>query len=464
MADELTPFLQQIARTPLLTPAEELRLARRSSRAIWPPRTRMIEANLRLVVHVAKRFQRAGHGLSLRRPDPGGHARAGPRGREVRPPQGLPLLHLRDDLDPPGDRPRDRRQGPHDPPARAGRPAAADARARGAQARRRARPRRRSRPSSPRPPKRRCPEVIELQQLRRSTVSLDEPVGTEDDGTSLGDLLPDTHHDRPGHQAAGRGRPAGAHASSAARAPGDRDALRPVRREAVDALGDRQGPAAAARATSATWRSWRSGACAPRRSSPPPEARRRRRPARSHSGEGRERARGATRRGSRPRRGTRSRRRRPGSPGRCRARRPGSSSGAARPPEDGLPSTTKSRIAMPVPAIPNHGLQRDGHRADAGHDQRAEQREAEPRAGQAAERLGQQRAAEADDQADAGQRAEAQRQPPAGPERHPEQGRAQVAGDHPADHGVGADQAAVVVGGERVRRWRARPCRAAPRR
>ena len=28
MADELTPFLQQIARTPLLTPTEELRLAR----------------------------------------------------------------------------------------------------------------------------------------------------------------------------------------------------------------------------------------------------------------------------------------------------------------------------------------------------------------------------------------------------------------------------------------------------
>jgi RNA polymerase primary sigma factor len=34
------------------------------------------------------------------------------------------------------------------------------------------------------------PEIVELQQLRRSTISLDEPVGDDDDGTSLGDLLP----------------------------------------------------------------------------------------------------------------------------------------------------------------------------------------------------------------------------------------------------------------------------------
>ena len=38
------------------------------------------------------------------RPHPGGHARADPRGREVRLAQGLPLLDLRHAVDPPGDR------------------------------------------------------------------------------------------------------------------------------------------------------------------------------------------------------------------------------------------------------------------------------------------------------------------------------------------------------------------------
>src|SRR5215470_1542638 len=65
MSDELSHYLAQIARTPLLTPAEELRLAARVERGDLAAKERMIEANLRLVVHVAKRFQRAGHGLSL---------------------------------------------------------------------------------------------------------------------------------------------------------------------------------------------------------------------------------------------------------------------------------------------------------------------------------------------------------------------------------------------------------------
>jgi RNA polymerase primary sigma factor len=60
-----TRFLAQIARTPLLTPAEELRLARRVERGDLAAKDRMIEANLRLVVHVAKRFQREDHGLSI---------------------------------------------------------------------------------------------------------------------------------------------------------------------------------------------------------------------------------------------------------------------------------------------------------------------------------------------------------------------------------------------------------------
>src|SRR4051794_3187961 len=65
MTDELTPFLNAIARTPLLTKAEERRLAQRVERGDLDAKTRMVEANLRLVVHVAKRYQRPGHGFPL---------------------------------------------------------------------------------------------------------------------------------------------------------------------------------------------------------------------------------------------------------------------------------------------------------------------------------------------------------------------------------------------------------------
>jgi RNA polymerase primary sigma factor len=64
-SDGFTGFLAQIGRTPLLTPAEELALARRVERGDLAAKQRLVEANLRLVVHVAKRYQREDHGLSL---------------------------------------------------------------------------------------------------------------------------------------------------------------------------------------------------------------------------------------------------------------------------------------------------------------------------------------------------------------------------------------------------------------
>src|SRR3954469_11581218 len=60
-----TLFLQRIGRTPLLTPAEELALAYRVQRGDLAAKDRMIEANLRLVVHLAKRFQKDGSVLAL---------------------------------------------------------------------------------------------------------------------------------------------------------------------------------------------------------------------------------------------------------------------------------------------------------------------------------------------------------------------------------------------------------------
>jgi len=189
MADELTPFLQQIARTPLLTPAEELRLARQVERGDLAAKTRMIEANLRLVVHVAKRFQRAGHGLSfgdliqegtlglVRAVEKFDHRKGyrfstyatiwirqaigraiGDKGRAIRLPEQV------------GQRLRTLEREERKLAAEIGRDPLPSELADATDAT--------------------LPEIVELQQLRRSTVSLDEPLG-DDDGTSLGDLLPD---------------------------------------------------------------------------------------------------------------------------------------------------------------------------------------------------------------------------------------------------------------------------------
>jgi RNA polymerase primary sigma factor len=58
-------FLAEIARVPLLTAVEERELARRVLRGDLAAKDRMIEANLRLVVHIAKRYQRDDHALTL---------------------------------------------------------------------------------------------------------------------------------------------------------------------------------------------------------------------------------------------------------------------------------------------------------------------------------------------------------------------------------------------------------------
>jgi RNA polymerase primary sigma factor len=63
--DGLALYLRRIARTPLLTPAQEQMLARRVERGDMAAKDHMIEANLRLVVHIAKRYQREDSGLTL---------------------------------------------------------------------------------------------------------------------------------------------------------------------------------------------------------------------------------------------------------------------------------------------------------------------------------------------------------------------------------------------------------------
>lgn len=61
--DGLRVFLTGIARRSLLTREEEIRLSRRVQRGDLMAKERMVEANLRLVVHVAKAYQ--GRGLPL---------------------------------------------------------------------------------------------------------------------------------------------------------------------------------------------------------------------------------------------------------------------------------------------------------------------------------------------------------------------------------------------------------------
>src|SRR5262249_38836739 len=59
----LTLFMNRAGRYPLLTPAEEVALAKRIERGDAAAKERMINSNLRLVISIAKRYQ--GHGVPL---------------------------------------------------------------------------------------------------------------------------------------------------------------------------------------------------------------------------------------------------------------------------------------------------------------------------------------------------------------------------------------------------------------
>ena len=146
--DSLRLYLREIGKVPLLTADQEVSLAKRIERGDMTAKTQMTEANLRLVVSIAKGY--LGRGLSLPRPDPGRLARPDPRGREVRLPQGLQVLDVRDVVDPPGRHARDRRQGAHDPHPRAHGREAEQGRAHRAPARPAPRPRAERRRRSPR--------------------------------------------------------------------------------------------------------------------------------------------------------------------------------------------------------------------------------------------------------------------------------------------------------------------------
>ena len=102
-AESLDQFLKDVGRVRLLTAQEEVDLAKRIERGEPDAKQTMVKANLRLVVSIAKDYRH--QGLSFL-----AVIRAGtlglPRRRELRLPQGPPLLKLREPGDPPVDRPR----------------------------------------------------------------------------------------------------------------------------------------------------------------------------------------------------------------------------------------------------------------------------------------------------------------------------------------------------------------------
>ena len=94
-------------------------------------------------------------------------------------------------------------------------------------------------------------EVKDILRIAQLPVSLEKPIGEEED-SELGDFVEDDTAESPFEQAtrepAARERAAGSGRAAAARARGDRDALRAARAEGADARGGRPGVRRHARA------------------------------------------------------------------------------------------------------------------------------------------------------------------------------------------------------------------------
>ena len=111
--DPVRMYLKEIGKVPLLTADEEIEIAQRMEQGDEEAKQKLTEANLRLVVSIAKRY--VGRGMLVSGSDSGGQPGPHQGGGQVRLPQGLQILHLRHLVDPPGHHPRHRRPGPHHP-------------------------------------------------------------------------------------------------------------------------------------------------------------------------------------------------------------------------------------------------------------------------------------------------------------------------------------------------------------
>ena len=100
--DPVRMYLKEIGRVKLLTAQQEVSLAKRIERGDIRAKHELTEANLRLVVSIAKRYHTDGMGF-LDLIQEGNLGLQG--GGEVRLPQGLQILHLRYLVDPSGHHP-----------------------------------------------------------------------------------------------------------------------------------------------------------------------------------------------------------------------------------------------------------------------------------------------------------------------------------------------------------------------
>ncbi len=209
-------------------------------------------------------------GPPVPRPDPGGHARADPRRREVRLAPRLQVLDVRDVVDPPGGRAGARRQGADDPDAGAHRRAAAEdqpGRALAVDAARTGADARRDRRRGVAHARSRCsrcapPHARRRASTRRSATRTTRCSATSSPATSRCPRTPST-------SSCGARRCAHALAlAPRARARGRDDALRHRRRRAPDARGDR----AAARPHARTRAADRARLAAPPLASPARDA------------------------------------------------------------------------------------------------------------------------------------------------------------------------------------------------
>ena len=184
--DALQLFLNEAARWPLLTAAEEVELAKRIERGDKEAKDRMINSNLRLVVSIAKKYQ--GHGLSLLDLIQEGIIGLIRAVEKFDWRKRLQVLDVCDVVDPPGRAAGSGQQVADDPDPRAHRRARDEDRARRARADGRSsggadgrRGRADARRCSPK-------HVNEVRAAARAVTSLDRPVGDNGDA-ALGDLF-----------------------------------------------------------------------------------------------------------------------------------------------------------------------------------------------------------------------------------------------------------------------------------